>query len=105
TLPFQTVGAPFLRGDELAESLRAAALPGLLVRPVSFRPTFEKFAGEVCRGVMLHVTDAASFRPITTYLTLLSLARAQAPEAFQFRTAAYEFVENIPAFDLLTGSG
>jgi uncharacterized protein YbbC (DUF1343 family) len=105
TLPFQTVGAPFLRSNELAESLRSAALPGLLVRPVSFRPTFEKFAGESCRGVMMHVTDAASFRPITTYLTLLSLARAQAPEEFQFRTAPYEFVEDIPAFDLLTGSG
>jgi uncharacterized protein YbbC (DUF1343 family) len=104
TLPFQMVGAPFLRGNDLAESLHGAALPGLLVRPVSFRPTFEKFAGEACHGVMIHVTDAAAFRPITTYLTLLSLAREQAPEAFQFRTAPYEFVEDIPAFDLLTGS-
>ncbi len=104
TAPFQMVGAPFLRGEELADSMRAAALPGVLVRPASFRPTFEKFTGEVCRGVMLHVTDAATFRPVTTYLTLLALARAQAPDDFALRTTPYEFEETIPALDLLTGS-
>ncbi|HEX4335080.1 MAG TPA: DUF1343 domain-containing protein [Polyangiaceae bacterium] len=104
TAPFQMVGAPFLRSDDLADSMRAAALPGVLVRPASFRPTFEKFAGQVCRGVMLHVTDPATFRPVTTYLTLLALARAQAPDDFALRTTPYEFEATIPAFDLLTGS-
>jgi uncharacterized protein YbbC (DUF1343 family) len=104
TAPFQLVGAPFLRGHDLAEALRNAALPGVLVRPASFRPMFEKHSGSVCHGVMLHVTDAASFRPVTTYLTLIALARAQAPEAFEFRTSPYEFETVVPAFDLLTGS-
>ena len=66
--------------------------------------TFEKHAGTTCNGVMLHVTDAASFRPVTTYLTLIALARAQAPEAFALRKTPYEFETTIPAFDLLTGS-
>jgi uncharacterized protein YbbC (DUF1343 family) len=104
TAPFQLVGAPFLRGHELAQSMHEAALPGVLVRPVSFRPTFEKHAGVVCRGVMLHVTDPAIFRPVTTYLTLIALARAQAPDDFELRTSPYEFETSIPAFDLLTGS-
>ena len=30
--------------------------------------------------------------------------RAQAPDAFEFRTSPYEFETTIPAFDLLTGS-
>lgn len=105
TVPFQMVGAPFLHGYELAEALRNAALPGVLVRPASFRPTFDKHSGQLCRGVMLHVTDTASFRPVTTYLTLIALARAQAPEAFELRTSPYEFETAIPPFDLLTGSG
>jgi uncharacterized protein YbbC (DUF1343 family) len=104
TLPFQTVGAPFLDGAALARSLVGARLPGLMVRPQSFRPTFDKHAGQLCHGVVIHVTDPASFRPVTTYLTLLALARQQAPEAFEFRTHAYEFETEIPAFDLLTGS-
>ena len=104
TLPFQTVGAPFLDGAALARSLVEARLPGLMARPQSFRPMFDKHSGQLCHGVVIHVTDPASFRPVATYLTLLALARQQAPEAFAFRTHAYEFETEIPAFDLLTGS-
>jgi uncharacterized protein YbbC (DUF1343 family) len=71
---------------------------------VTFRPTFEKHAGERCSGVMIHVTNAELFRPVATYLRLIAFARAQAPEAFAFRTSPYEFETEIPAFDLLTGS-
>jgi len=105
TAPFQLVGAPFLDGEALAEALVASGAPGVQVRPVAFRPTFEKHAGETCRGVMLHVTSAQLFRPVATYLRLIALARAQAPEAFAFRHTPYEFETTVPAFDLLTGSG
>ncbi len=104
TTPFQLVGAPFLKAAELAAALLEAGVPGALVRPASFRPTFEKHAGVVCHGVMLHVTQPALFRPVATYLRLITLARVQAPEQFQFRTSPYEFESAHPAFDLLTGS-
>ncbi len=104
TAPFQMVGAPFLDGVALATALRETDLSGCIARPVSFKPTFEKFAGQICSGVMLHVTDPALFRPVRTYLSLVALARAQAPEDFAFRTEPYEFETEIPAFDLLTGS-
>ncbi|MDF3068372.1 MAG: hypothetical protein K0R38_3973 [Polyangiaceae bacterium] len=104
TAPFQLVGAPFLDGAALAQSLGEAGTPGVLVRPVAFKPSFEKHAGQRCSGVMLHVTNPALFRPVATYLTLITLARAQNPEAFQFRTTPYEFETEIPAFDLLCGS-
>lgn len=104
TTPFQSVGAPFLRARELADALVEAALPGVQCRPISFRPSFDKWKDETCHGVMVHVTDPASFRPVTTFLTILALARAQAPDQFRFRTEPYEFETSIPAFDLLTGS-
>ena len=104
TLPFQTVGAPFLNGRALARAMVDARLPGVMVRPHSFRPTFEKHAGQLCQGVVLHVTDPRAFRPVTTYLTLLTLARQQAPESFEFLTRPYEFETERLAFDLLTGS-
>jgi uncharacterized protein YbbC (DUF1343 family) len=71
---------------------------------MTFKPCFEKFSGQRCSGVMVHVTDPLLFRPVATYLTLLSLARAQAPDKFAFRTEPYEFEAEKPAFDLLTGS-
>lgn len=102
--PFRVVGAPFIDGEALATALLEAHLPGVMIRPAAFKPSFEKHAGELCRGVMLHVTDSYTFRPVTTYLTLIAAARAQAPEAFSFRTQPYEFDSRHPAFDLLTGS-
>ena len=104
TAPFQIVGAPFLDADRLAGELTQTGLPGAWARPVHFRPTFEKHAGELCHGVMLHVTNPRLFRPVAAYLTLITLARRMAPEAFAFRTTPYEFESEIPAFDLLTGS-
>jgi len=104
TLPFQLVGAPYLDGERLARELDAYGIVGAQVRPAAFRPSFEKHAGEICRGVLLQVTDPSLFRPVAAYLALIALARAQAPDAFAFRTKTYEFEADIPAFDLLTGS-
>jgi uncharacterized protein YbbC (DUF1343 family) len=104
TSPFQIVGAPFLDGRELARQLEQTGVPGAWVRPLSFRPTFEKHAGQVCQGVMVHVTSPALFRPVATYLSLITLARKLAPADFAFRETPYEFEASRPAFDLLTGS-
>jgi len=54
--------------------------------------------------VQIHVTDPARFRPVAVYTALTALAHHQNPEAFRFRTERYEYVDDIPAFDLLTGS-
>lgn len=103
-MPFRVYGAPFLDEEKLSLSLREAHLPGVMPRPVQFRPSFEKHAGQVCKGVMLHVTDPLVFRPVLTLLHLIWSARQQAPEQFQFLTRTYEFEQTRLAFDLLTGS-
>jgi hypothetical protein len=36
-------------------------------------------------------------------VALITLAHHHAPLAFAFRTEKYEFVDDVPAFDLLTG--
>lgn len=102
--PFRVYGAPFLNEETFAAALRDAHLPGVLFRPAQFRPSFEKHAGSVCKGVMLHVTEPHLFRPVHTLLTLIGIARAQAPEQFTFLSRVYEFEATRPAFDLLTGS-
>jgi uncharacterized protein YbbC (DUF1343 family) len=104
TLPFQTIGAPFIDGERLATDLLAQGVPGAWVRPVTFKPAFDKHAGQVCQGIMLHVTDPMIFRSVATYVALIALARIQAPEQFQFLERVYEFESTRIAFDLLTGS-
>ena len=103
TRPFELVGAPWIDGHRLALDLNALGLPGARARTVTFRPTFHKHEGRVCGGVQIHVTNALTFRPLATYLALIALAHAQDPGRFAFRTEKYEFRDDVPAFDLLTG--
>ena len=104
TRPFEITGAPWVDGKKLAEGLAGTGLPGFVARPLGFEPTFHKHARQSCVGVQIHVTDPASFRPVATYVALIALAHHQSPSDFRFRSETYEFVEHIPAFDLLTGS-
>lgn len=101
TLPFQNVGAPYLPPDRLAEAL--GEIPGAWVRPTRFRPSFDKFKGEICNGVTIHVTDPHRFLPVDTYLRVIHAAMNIAPEQFAFLTRVYEFESDRVAFDLLTG--
>jgi uncharacterized protein YbbC (DUF1343 family) len=104
TRPFEVVGAPWLDGEALSRDLARTGLPGFVARPLTFVPMFHKHAGLACGGVQIHVSDRELFRPYATYLALLSIARRLGGESFAFRTAPYEFADDIPALDLLTGS-
>ncbi len=103
TRPFELCGAPWVRPDRLCERLHSEALPGVAFRPAWFRPTFHKFAGQTCGGVLVHVLDREAFRPVRTGLALLAALRDEAPEQFAWRTEPYEFVSDRPAIDLLFG--
>lgn len=100
TRPFEIWGAPFLDGSRLA---RTMDIEGAKLRPLTFRPMFQKHAGTTCGGVQVHVFDPGRFRPYEAYLRLVEAARRQAPERFAWRTEPYEMVADRPAVDLLTG--
>lgn len=104
TRPFELTGAPWVDGVRLAQALNGVGLPGFIARAISFEPTFHKHARQTCGGVQVHPTDPRAFRPVATYVALIALAAQAHPEHFRFRTERYEFVDTIPAFDLLTGS-
>jgi uncharacterized protein YbbC (DUF1343 family) len=54
--------------------------------------------------VQVHVTDPRALQPVRLGTACIVHARAQDPGRFRWRTEKYEFVERIPAIDLLTGS-
>ncbi|CAN5908177.1 DUF1343 domain-containing protein [soil metagenome] len=104
TRPFELAGAPYLDGFKLAQSLNAMELPGVTFRSAGFLPQFQKHAKQSCNGVQLHVTNAETYRPYRTGVAFLKACYDQSPAAFKWRTKAYEFVDKIPAIDLLAGS-
>ncbi|MEK6405725.1 MAG: exo-beta-N-acetylmuramidase NamZ domain-containing protein [Acidobacteriota bacterium] len=64
--PFEVIGAPWLDGQKLAESLNRAGLAGARFVPVRFTPHSSKFANEECGGVNIIITDRVAFRPVAT---------------------------------------
>src|SRR3569832_908568 len=104
TRPFELAGAPHLDGQNLAAALTAMELPGVRFRPAVFTPGFQKHAKTACGGVQLHVTNAEAFRSYRTGVAFLKAAHDLDRERFAWRTKAYEFVDQIPAIDLLAGT-
>ena len=104
TRPFEWVGAPYLDGHRYAEALDAMSLPGVRFRPARFVPTFHKWAGEVCGGVQIHVTDRRRFRPFRTGVAAISVARRLAPAEFRWKEPPYEFEHARLPIDILFGT-
>lgn len=104
TRPFEIVGAPFLNGDALSRRLNGLQLPGVKFRSAEFQPTFNKHAGELCRGCFVHVTEARSFRPVLTYIAILQFAIELSRGSFAWKQPPYEYeFEKLP-IDILAGN-
>jgi uncharacterized protein YbbC (DUF1343 family) len=68
-----------------------------------FEPTSNKWAGQVCHGFQIHVTDPDLFRPYRTSLALLQAAILLYPDAFEYKEPPYEYeYERLP-MDLILG--
>jgi len=102
TRPFEYFGAPFIVPHHLADKLNSLGLPGVIFRAVFFQPTFQKWAGELCGGAQIHITDRDAYKPVLTGLAVVKTIRCEYPE-FEWRTEKYEFRDDVPAFDLLAG--
>jgi uncharacterized protein YbbC (DUF1343 family) len=103
TRPFELFGAPFLEPRRILDYLKGIDLPGVILRTACFEPTFHKWAGELCRGFQLHVTDRRTFKPYYTTLCLLTAIRQLYPDRFAWRQPPYEYETVRLPFDLLTG--
>lgn len=82
--PFQMIGAPWLDAITVAAAFNAQNLPGVMARVVQFVPQANKFAGMLCRGLMLHVLAPERFRPVAAGLHLLTLIQQLQPDHFRW---------------------
>ncbi len=101
--PFEVAGAPGLDPEALAAALNNRHLTGCQFRPLYFRPLFQKHSGKTCGGVQIHITDRLGFDSMLTGISFLQGVKRLAPEAMAWRAKPYEFVDQIPAIDLLAG--
>jgi uncharacterized protein YbbC (DUF1343 family) len=55
--PFLIVGAPWFKGQEMADTLNAATIPGVRFIPRRFRPTEQPYKGQDCDGLDIQVVN------------------------------------------------
>ena len=104
TVPFEVLGAPFIEPGEFCEQLQSLKLAGVRFLPIRFTPTFDKWAGQSCGGVSIHVTDRAVFRSYEMTVRILKLCRENYPDRFQLNTPPYEYERSRMPIDIISGS-
>lgn len=103
TRPFEIFGAPYIDPETLVGLLNSWSLPGCRIRPLHFEPTFHKYAGQVCGGVQVHVTDPRRFESVATYTAAITAIRQLWPDDFAWKQPPYEYeVDKLP-IDILAG--
>jgi uncharacterized protein YbbC (DUF1343 family)/CubicO group peptidase (beta-lactamase class C family) len=55
--PFELLGAPWIKGTELAQYLNARNISGVRFVPVTFTPSTSNYSGQKCQGVNIFVVE------------------------------------------------
>ena len=103
TRPFELVGAPWIEPREFARKLSRSGIEGVFFRPVHFTPAWDKYEGQICGGVQVHVTRRKAFRPVRCYTRIIASAAALYPEHFAWMDPPYEYEFERPPVDVISG--
>jgi uncharacterized protein YbbC (DUF1343 family) len=81
--PFELLGAPWIKGRELAAYLNARNIPGVRFVPVSFTPSDSIYKGQLCSGVNIVLLDRSVLDAPEMGVELASALRKLYPDSFQ----------------------
>jgi uncharacterized protein YbbC (DUF1343 family)/CubicO group peptidase (beta-lactamase class C family) len=81
--PFEIIGAPWIQGDKLAETLNQRAIPGVRFVPLRFTPKASVFKDEPCGGVNIIITDRATFKPVVAGIEIATTLRRLYPSEWK----------------------
>ncbi len=86
TLPFELIGQTWIDGRELAQTLNAKKLPGVIFRPLYYRPYYFSNKDQQLYGVQVHITAARVFRPMLVQLHIIAALLQLYPSIDIFNT-------------------
>jgi len=98
--PFELLGAPWMKGKELAAYLNARGIAGVRFVPLTFTPTASNYAGQVCSGVSIVVTDRNGFDAPELGMELAAALRKLYPADFKIERMT-ELLMNQSVYDAL----
>lgn len=98
--PFELLGAPWIKGTQLAKYLNERNIPGVRFVPVSFTPSASVYAGQKCDGVNIALLDRNGFDAPGMGLELASALHKLYPEQYHMERMI-ELLLNQTAYDAL----
>ncbi|MBN2032592.1 MAG: DUF1343 domain-containing protein [Deltaproteobacteria bacterium] len=101
--PFEIFGAPFLDLHSIIKGVGDKEQRGFALQQVSFRPTFHKWQGKICKGFMLHITSPKKCRPYSLSLALLREILYRHRPDFTWKNPPYEYEYQRLPIDLILG--
>lgn len=101
--PFEIFGAPFLDTKDIRRNLEEEATQGCHLQTIAFRPTFNKWQGQLCQGFMLHILDYRTFCPYFTSIALLKTIINVHREDFLWKPPPYEYEYKKMPIDIILG--
>lgn len=103
TLPFELFGAPYLNAAKIISTIGSESIPGIVLRPVVFEPTANKWQAQPCQGFQIHITHPDEFQPYETSLRLLQAVIFHHKETFEWKQPPYEYETRRLPIDLIVG--
>lgn len=108
TYPFSVFGAPFINEIKLKKRLNyykgKYKLQGVEFIYHLFKPTFDKYKNEICRGLKMIITDKSKFRSLKTACIVLKAIYDLYPNEFKFLDPPYEYEYIKQTIDILFGN-
>ena len=95
---------PFSLVEEFKSELDASGLSGFVLRPLIFKPTFQKHKDQTCGGFQIHVTNRKVFSPWSVGNHLCRAFKKHLGNHFVWKSPPYEYEFNLFPFDILSGT-
>ena len=110
--PFELIGAPWLDHQRAVAMLNGLNLPGTRFTAESFTPTQRSFHGrppafanQSLRGIRLHVTDRAVFKPYRAGVAMLWAVQSLHPDKLEWNDAVLGRLASTPRLKTMLQAG
>ena len=99
--PFELLGAPWIKARDLAAYLNGRAVTGVRFVPTSFTPDGSTYAGQLCQGVNILVTNRDALDAPELGLELVAALRYLYPEQYKI-SRLLELLGSAPVLEAIT---
>ena len=103
TRPFEIFGAPYFDTESIMKNIDPDCTRGMVLREITFTPTFNKFANRTCYGFQIHVTDRNIFKPYLASLAIIGAVSRTHGSKFELFEGPYEYVFDRRPIDVIVG--